>query len=153
MSRDAFGPNLRRLRLKHGVSLTSIAESSKISTDLLSALERNDFSRWPSGIYARSYIRQYARAIGADVEATVDEFCRWFPQGERRVVKTITEHAGIVNHELEWHDELPKGIEPVDRRNGADRLNGAAAAQRAESRSDLSRGTLFERVRRALIRA
>jgi transcriptional regulator with XRE-family HTH domain len=153
MSRDAFGPNLRRLRLKHGVSLTSIAESSKISTDLLSALERNDFSRWPSGIYARSYIRQYARAIGADVEATVDEFCRWFPQGERRVVKTITEHAGIVNHELEWHDELPKGIEPVDRRSGADRRNGAAAAQRAESRSDLSRGTLFERVRRALIRA
>jgi len=147
MSRDAFGPNLRRLRLKHGVALTSIAESSKISTDLLSALERNDFSRWPSGIYARSYIRQYARAIGADVEATVDEFCRWFPQGERRVVKTITEHAGIVNHELEWQDDLPKGIEPGDRRNGA------AAAQRAESRPDPSRGTLFERVRRALIRA
>jgi transcriptional regulator with XRE-family HTH domain len=147
MSRDAFGPNLRRLRLKHGVSLTSIAESSKISTDLLSALERNDFSRWPSGIYARSYIRQYAVAIGADVEATVDEFCRWFPQGERRVVKTLTEHAGIVNHELEWHDDLPKGIEPGDRRNGA------APAKRAESRLEPSRATLLERVRRALIRA
>jgi len=147
MSRDAFGPNLRRLRLKHGVSLTSIAESSKISTDLLSGLERNDFSRWPSGIYARSYVRQYACAIGADVEATVDEFCRWFPQGERRVVKTITEQAGIVNHELEWHDDLPKGTEPVDRRNGA------APLRRPDPSPDPSRITLFQRVRRALIRA
>jgi len=147
MSRDAFGPNLRRLRLKRGVSLTSIAESSKISTDLLSALERNDFSRWPSGIYARSYVRHYAVAIGADVEATVDEFCRWFPQGDRRVVRTITEQAGIVNHELEWHDDLPEGLEAGDRRNGANRM------KRVERPSDPSRATLFQRVRRALIRA
>ena len=147
MSRDAFGPNLRRLRLKRGVSLTSIAESSKISTDLLSGLERNDFSRWPSGIYARSYVRQYAGAIGADVEATVDEFCRWFPQGDRRVVRTITEQAGIVNHELEWRDELLDGID------GADRRSGAIRAKRMEPSSDASRATLFERVRRALIRA
>ena len=95
MSRDAFGPNLRRLRRRRGVSLASIAESTKISVDLLAGLERNDFSRWPNGIYARAYIRQYAYAIGVDPDATVDEFCRWFPQGDRRVYQTMSEQAEI----------------------------------------------------------
>src|SRR5262245_7761980 len=107
MSREAFGPNLRRLRLRRGISLASIAESTKISADLLAGLERNDFSRWPNGIYARAYVRQYAYAIGVDPDATVDEFCRWFPQGDRRVQKVVKEHAEIVGHtELMWKDDV-----------------------------------------------
>lgn len=148
MSRDAFGPNLRRLRLRRGVSLASIAESTKISTDLLAGLERNDFSRWPNGIYARAYVRQYAYAIGVDPDATVDEFCRWFPQGDRRVQRVIVEQAGIVNHDLEWTDDLPPG-ESVDRR-GRSRV---PAASGMEQRPELSLTTLFHRVRRAFIRA
>jgi len=80
--RDAFGPNLRRQRLERGVSLEEIAQSTKVIVSLWAGLERNDLSRWPTGIYARSYLRDYARAIGADPESTVDEFCRWFPQGQ-----------------------------------------------------------------------
>jgi cytoskeletal protein RodZ len=79
--REAFGPNLRRQRLERGVSLEEIAHSTKVIVSLWAGLERNDLSRWPTGIYARSYLREYARAIGADPESTVDEFCRWFPQG------------------------------------------------------------------------
>ena len=79
--REAFGPNLRRLRLERGVSLEEIAHSTKVIVSLWAGLARNDLSRWPPGIYARSYLREYARAIGADPESTVDEFCRCFPQG------------------------------------------------------------------------
>ena len=80
MTLDAFGSNLRRIRLQRGISLTQIAESTKIAEDLLDGLERNDFSQWPTGIYARAWVRQYASAIGADAELTVDEFCRHFPR-------------------------------------------------------------------------
>lgn len=149
MSRDAFGPNLRRLRLRRGVSLTTIAEATKISTDLLAGLERNDFSRWPSGIYARAYVRQYAYAVGVDPDTTVDEFCRWFPQGDRRVHRLIREQAGIVNHDLEWREALPPELEARDRRGAA----RTATLQRAESRSDRTLATIFHRVRRALSRA
>jgi hypothetical protein len=106
-ARDAFGPNLRRLRLKRGVSLEQISATSKISIDLFKGLECNDFSRWPNGIYARSYMRAYAEAIGEDGDATVDEFCRWFPQGDRRVAKLIREQSAIVGHDdLAWGDDL-----------------------------------------------
>jgi transcriptional regulator with XRE-family HTH domain len=106
-ARDAFGPNLRRIRIQRGVSLEQIAASTKVSVDLWKALERNDFKRWPAGIYARAYLRSYADAIGVDAETTIDDFCRWFPQGDRRVERTVREQAAIVGHrDLQWRDDL-----------------------------------------------
>jgi len=58
--------DLARLRERKGISLRQIADSTKISLRFLEAIERGDFSQLPGGIYDRSYIRQYARAI--DVE-------------------------------------------------------------------------------------
>jgi transcriptional regulator with XRE-family HTH domain len=113
-AREAFGPNLRRIRIQRGVSLEFIADATKVSVDLWKALERNDFSRGPSGIYARAYLRSYAEAIGADPDTTVDDFCRWFPQGDRRVARTVREQAAIVGHtDLQWRDDLAR---KVDRR-------------------------------------
>jgi len=103
--RDAFGPNLRRIRVQRGMSLEQLAASTKVSVALWKGLERNDFSRWPTGIYARSYVRDYATAIGVDPETTVNDFCRWFPQGDRRSEPLIRGQAQIVGHDkLEWRD-------------------------------------------------
>src|SRR6202035_956824 len=106
--REAFGPNLRRIRVQRGVSVHDITAATNVSAALWEGLERNDLTRWPTGIYARSYVRSYAKAIGVDPEATVDEFCRWFPQGDRRAEIVIRGHAEIVGHmDLQWRDHLP----------------------------------------------
>jgi transcriptional regulator with XRE-family HTH domain len=104
--REAFGPNLRRLRVQRGISLESIAGATKVHTDLWAGLERNDFSRWPAGIYARAYVRAYAVEVGVDPDATVDEFCRLFPNGDRRVVRVVRQQAALVGHDLRWKDDL-----------------------------------------------
>ena len=108
--REAFGPNLRRLRVKRGVSLESIAAATKVPTDLWAALERNDFTRWPAGIYARAYVRAYALEVGVDPDMTVDEFCRLFPNGDRRVGRVVREQAALVGHDLRWKDDLVGSI-------------------------------------------
>ena len=82
--RDTFGPRLRREREKRGISVDTIAAVTKVSAELWEGLERNDFSRWPSGIFARAFVRDYARAVGLDADEIVDEFCRLFPIGDRR---------------------------------------------------------------------
>jgi transcriptional regulator with XRE-family HTH domain len=112
--REAFGPNLRRIRIQRGISLERISEATKVSADFWVGLERNDFSRWPSGIYARAYVRAYAFEIGVDPEATVNEFCRWFPHGDRRASRVVKEQAAIVGHDLHWKDDLAPGL--TDRR-------------------------------------
>lgn len=114
--RDAFGPNLRRLRMQRGVSIEHIAATTKVSAALWTGLEQNNLKRWPTGIYARAFVRDYARAIGVDAEATVDEFCRCFPHGERRAEPLFREHAEIVNHALDWRDHVPPVVAEGDRR-------------------------------------
>ena len=79
--RDAFGPSLKAERDRRGITLQAIADSTKIATSLLAALERNDFSRWPKGIFRRAFLREYVVALGLPPEPIVAEFVRLFPDG------------------------------------------------------------------------
>jgi hypothetical protein len=114
--REAFGPSLRRARVQRGIALDAIAAASKVSVDLFSGLERNDFSRWPTGLYARAYIRAYALEIGVDPEGTVDDFCRWFPQGDRRVERVVRGQAALVGHDSQFKDDISAQSVTGDRR-------------------------------------
>jgi hypothetical protein len=62
--RQAFCAKLRAARERRGIPLSSIAATTKVSVSHLAALERNDLSRWPVGIYRRAWIRGYAAAAG-----------------------------------------------------------------------------------------
>lgn len=73
-----FGGRLKRLREDRGVPLRAIAERTKVSVSLLEALERNDISRLPGGIFARGIVRAYAEQVGAEPDAAVREFAARF---------------------------------------------------------------------------
>lgn len=74
-----FGRNLREARERRGVSLRQIANATKIGMGALEALERNDISRLPGGIFSRAFVRSYAIEVGLDPEATIQEFITQFP--------------------------------------------------------------------------
>ena len=115
--RDAFGPNLRRIRVQRGISIHEIVAATNVNAALWEGLERNDLSRWPTGIYARALRAQLRKAIGVDPESTVDEFCRCFPQGDRRAEIVIRGHAEIIGHnDLQWRDHVPPAVADGERR-------------------------------------
>jgi len=68
-----FGSKLRDARERRGISLR------QISIRALEALERNDISRLPGGIFSRAFVRSYAVEIGLDPEATIQDFITQFP--------------------------------------------------------------------------
>ncbi|HEV3485133.1 MAG TPA: helix-turn-helix transcriptional regulator, partial [Vicinamibacterales bacterium] len=109
--RQTFGPRLRRERERRGISLDTIATVTKVSAELWEGLERNDFSRWPSGIFARAFVRDYARAVGLDADDVVDEFCRLFPIGDRRAARLIQAQAQLIGHSTTYADSAvpPEG--------------------------------------------
>jgi helix-turn-helix protein len=94
-----FGPHLRSERERRGISIETIVTVTKVGADLWYGLERNDVSKWPSGIFARAFVRDYARAVGLDADEVVDEFCRIFPQGDRRAGRIIKAQAEIIGHD------------------------------------------------------
>ncbi len=87
---SSLGTRLREARERRGVSLTAIAERTKIGIALLEGLERDDVSRWPGGIFRRAWVRAYAQSIGLEPEPIVREFVELYPDP---VERTLAEGA------------------------------------------------------------
>jgi transcriptional regulator with XRE-family HTH domain len=128
--RDTFGPRLRAERERRGISIETIASVTKVGAELWEGLERNDLSRWPSGIFARAFVRDYARAIGLGADEVVDEFCRLFPLADRRANRLMQAQAQLIGHQLAYAES---GGLPVngDRRSASELLQDESAVLRA----------------------
>jgi len=86
---DDFGGKLRQARERRGISLRQIAGSTKIAAAALEALERNDISKLPGGIFSRAFVRSYAIEVGLDPDETVREFLERFNQDAPPSSETI----------------------------------------------------------------
>ena len=131
---ETFTTRLRRHRERNRITLAEISRDTRVKLELLEALERNDLSAWPRGLYARAYVRAYAAAIGLDGDDTVNEFCKLFPHGDRRVEPVIREIADIVASQSEFKYDYRYATEH-DRRSG----NGSAPVPGKPAEGALSR--------------
>jgi transcriptional regulator with XRE-family HTH domain len=77
---DDFGGWLRTARERSGVTLEDLAQRTKVSGSRIRALERNDLSTWPGGIFRRGFVRSYAEHVGLDPDETVERFVQTFPE-------------------------------------------------------------------------
>lgn len=130
----AFVTRLRRYRQRTGISLDEIAAQTRVHREHLDAFEQNRLTTWPRGLYARAWIRAYASAVGLDPIDTVNEFCRLFPEGDRRAQPTMEQMATIVAAASAYREEYPN----PDRRAGADqRLDGDPNSLAASARDQV----------------
>lgn len=78
--RRSLGARLREARERRNLSLQEVAERTKIPVTNLEALESDQGQRLPGGIFARSFVRTYAREVGVDPEEAVRDFVRLHPE-------------------------------------------------------------------------
>jgi cytoskeleton protein RodZ len=62
------GETLRRERLRRNLGFEQISRELKISTRFLEAIENEQYEKLPGGVFAKSFVRQYARLLGLDEE-------------------------------------------------------------------------------------
>jgi cytoskeleton protein RodZ len=70
---SSVGETLRRERLRKDLGLEQISRETKISARLLEAIEKDQFELLPGGVFAKSFVRQYARFLGLDEEEMAAE--------------------------------------------------------------------------------
>ena len=92
---EHVGSRLRKAREARGLSLHEIAAVTKISIAALEALERDDYTRLPGGIFGRSFVKAYALQVGLDPEQIVTAFAADLTRAEgeaakRKVVPEVT---------------------------------------------------------------
>ncbi len=71
---EAFGAWLRSQREMRSISLREVADTSKVSYRYLEALEKEDFDLLPAPVFARGFLRQYARYVGLDPDEVINFF-------------------------------------------------------------------------------
>jgi cytoskeletal protein RodZ len=96
---------LENRRVEIGLSLQNIANSTKISIRFLRAIEDEEFEKLPGGVYNRSYLRQYAAAIGFD-EVKLLEFYTRMTEPERTGEIVVERRGGGLRR---WFRELATG--------------------------------------------
>jgi len=82
-----FGSDLRRQREAHGATLEEIAEGTKVSVRYLQALENEEFSELPGGVFNKGIVRSYVKFLDLDENEWLDRF---------------TARTGAVQSEEDW---------------------------------------------------
>lgn len=103
-----FGAQLRKAREARGLSLAHIAAVTKISVRALEAVERNDYSRLPGGIFMRSFVRAYAGEVGLDPDAALKAFLAECPEDIASVPTGAPESIDGPTTER-WYHRVPWG--------------------------------------------
>jgi transcriptional regulator with XRE-family HTH domain len=70
---DRFAEQLRKVRLKRGISLQQIAAKTRIDIKFLEAIDNGNFGFLPE-LYVKAFIKQYAKAIDLDEQETIKKY-------------------------------------------------------------------------------
>jgi cytoskeletal protein RodZ len=84
-----IGTRLKQAREQQGKSVRDIAQATKLSRITIDALEANDFTRLPGGIFARACVRACAREVGLEPEAVVKAFVEQCPSAARETIDDL----------------------------------------------------------------
>lgn len=68
------GAVLREKRIELGIDEKSIASKLKMRMDQLKAIEHSDYAKLPGRTYAVGFVRAYAKTLGLDADALVEQF-------------------------------------------------------------------------------
>jgi transcriptional regulator with XRE-family HTH domain len=85
-----LGERLRESRERLGVTLTQAAAETRILQRYLVALEEGDYLHLPGDVYARGFVRNYARYLGLPPEEMVELYRRERGMSEPIQVKPVT---------------------------------------------------------------
>ena len=72
----SIGETLRRERQRRDMNLDQVSRELKISSRFLQAIEEENFELLPAGVFAKSFVRQYARMLGLDEDEAANEVQR-----------------------------------------------------------------------------
>src|SRR4026207_935198 len=63
---QTLGEKLRQAREARGVSISEVAEQTRISALYLKSIEEDDYKPLPGGIFNKGFLKSYARYVGYD---------------------------------------------------------------------------------------
>ncbi|CAN5653243.1 hypothetical protein BH20ACI4_BH20ACI4_03140 [soil metagenome] len=75
-----LGEKLRQAREERGITISEVSEQTRISPLYLEAIENDDFSPLPGGIFNKGFVKTFAKYVGVDENEALQDYVRLITQ-------------------------------------------------------------------------
>ncbi len=73
---DSLGEKLRQAREERDISISEVAEQTRISALYLEAIEKNDYRTLPGGIFNKGFVKSFAKYVGVDEHEALQDYAK-----------------------------------------------------------------------------
>ncbi|MCW5961668.1 MAG: helix-turn-helix domain-containing protein [Pyrinomonadaceae bacterium] len=73
---NSLGEKLRQAREDRGISISEVAEQTRISSLYLEGIEADDYRALPGGIFNKGFVKSYAKYVGLDEQEALSDYAR-----------------------------------------------------------------------------
>ena len=85
----SLGEKLRQAREERGISISEVAEQTRISPIYIESIENDDYKTLPGGIFNKGFVRSYAKFIGFDEQEALSDYSRLAAENEVRAEQPL----------------------------------------------------------------
>ena len=79
---STLGEKLRQAREERGISISEVAEQTRISSLYLKSIEDDNYKPLPGGIFNKGFVRSYAKYVGLDEQEALQDYARLIARNE-----------------------------------------------------------------------
>ncbi len=69
-----LGEKLRQAREERGISLSDVAEQTRISGQYIESIENDDYRSLPGGIFNKGFVKSFAKYVGLDEQEALQDY-------------------------------------------------------------------------------
>ncbi len=78
----SLGEKFRAAREQRGISISEVAEQTRISPLYLEAIDADNYKTLPGGIFNKGFVRSYAKYVGVDEQEALQDYSRMVAETE-----------------------------------------------------------------------
>jgi cytoskeleton protein RodZ len=79
---STLGEKLRQAREERGISISEVAEQTRISSLYLKSIEDDNYKPLPGGIFNKGFVKSYAKYVGVDEQEALQDYARLIAKHE-----------------------------------------------------------------------
>ena len=71
-----LGEKLRQAREERGITISEVAEQTRISALYIESIEKDDYRNLPGGIFNKGFVKSFAKYVGIDEQEALQDYSR-----------------------------------------------------------------------------
>lgn len=83
---STLGEKLRQARDERGLTISEIAEQTRISALYLAAIENDDYRTLPGGIFNKGFVKSFAKTVGVDEQEALQDYAQLLANQDNQIV-------------------------------------------------------------------